>query len=1180
MDFPRIHTSTGFTLPKQGEMADTSRPEAVSGRKQPQKSAGNSGLALRLTQHDKSLLANNAVPELPSSPPIKQRIISTAPDSPTAGSSRVSHPGPAASFVLSAEQMHNATSDTGLIAAIASFPPTMQERLQRFRHNGHIKAVLTSASVFLATLRVRGIELSLLPEAPHTPILFARLGNYSLETEPWLLGSFFRKATVFFTTVDPEKISDTSCLSSMLHHRRHIQAFINMRDEAIQHVAINPCLTRLAARYNGKGLPDINLPAPLAAAPDMKVVLSRFCLSHQNHLRNNQNDDRTKALLNDGATLIDALQQRGIRLTLNHRRNKTSALLFNALTSLDVVKDHRIISSFLHKATVFFNAVDNARIRNTECLCTMLKHRLHIEMFTLMDDADIETVASHPLLLDLARHQLGKGLPAPEQIHDMTRPGDIKRLKETHSTQASGAFAAVIGQFVQEHQPALQQYLHIGSIQTLLNNAAKVLDILATRGIRLALNRRNPPTPSLFSTLKQCRVIDDYQLMSDYFYKAGVFFSVVDNAEIRDSYCLSNMMTYKYQIQTLTDTSDDYIRKVAGSPCLRQLCNVYRGKGLPDLNHINDFAGLEGLRDHRRELSFITTMCYARGMPSANEVLNFIHLFQDDDRALIPTVASMCKGRGIPDASLVTDFLTLGQVEQKKMLFNTLAVVCHALGIPSAAGVRNFLQWLPEGQTTIYLNLLGQFFSNAGVPELCMLRKHQKTLEKIFHQDLLPQPESKDTLAPEDRFKPFALFCVHPDKWRLSAEEFKDFLHATYFSSRHSALATMQAIVLNLGGAGVRLWLAKFNDNTPDMDTVTDALLVPAPLDIISFALSQLAAPHWLNYIELCKNLSPVPDRQQWESLATSMAKINARFPLNTNQKRMLLEILWSQDDRQVYVTHVDRLFLTVPTVRQLHHVYRQGNKQTMKAFLDACLVWRPTKSNPPGLPVIQALMDGLLLAYYPIDCPGEVPDHCFSRVGMQGPETGLIIDGAAVMTGNERLWHFVVAMLMELNRVGYRCTSDKTLSFIACQDNTPHLPRPRFTLTQTGFVITNWSVNHLKAFFLATDFEHHNAHPNICKKLALAHIKKAARMEQPKTTSGEPAAGKSATVFAEQGNGAGALEDTMPEDVDCLIEPPDLSWLQKESDFSEDFAQSKIESMSVEQMLALMAESEPDSPL
>ena len=671
------------------------------------------------------------------------------------------------------------------------------------------------------------------------------------------------------------------------------------------------------------------------------------------------------------------------------------------------------------------------------------------------------------------------------------------------------------------------------------------------------MNRDNPPIPSLFVSLKHFTVIDDYHLMTQFFHKAEVFFSAVNNEEIRDTCCFANMFRRKGHAQSLIEASDDNIRKFARSPCLRQLCQANAAKGLPNIDRINDFAGLEKLQGQDQMLSLVTTICYKSRMPSVDKVRSFIHTLRGQDQVAVSAIASMCKGQGIPDDSLLNDFLSL-KFAHKKETFGALATVCRSRGIPPADKVNEFLQWLPAEQTITYMRLLCQFFISTNMPELSVLMEQEKALETIFCQNPPPQPE---TNLLQDRFKPFALFCLNPGKWHLNNEEFKDFLDATHFPSRHLALDTMQSIVFNLGGPGVRLWLAKYHDNFKDMDAVTKALLMPASLEMVSFALSKLPASQWLTYIALCKNLSPMPDQKQWELLRGMMRIVDDQFPSSAIQKQMLLDILWSQDDSWVYVSRIDHLLKTVPTIRQLYHVYCQLNKQRMKAFLDACLTLHPITSRPPKLPVIEALVDGLLLAHYPIDCSDEIPDLCFSSIIDQDAGKSVTVDGATAMTGRERLWHFVIAMLMELNRVGYDYTN-KQLTFTYPHGGVIHLPRPRFTLTSSGFVIVNWSDKQLKRFFQATDFEYYNTHPNICEKLAQNHRQRAAMTDALETENAKAQATKNGSVISTPEEEASMVPDQ-------LIEPLDFSCLAREFDFPEDTAYSNPERSDMERMMA-----------
>ncbi len=1193
--------------------------QAVNNRKRTHDSDGNSSSAIQPAPHDKSLSVHRAVTRSSNGLPIKQRIISPLADSMAAGQAQEDHDNPAPTFVFTPESRQKATADTTLLETIDYFPADMQGRLLAFRQDEDIKTILTNASVFIETLKMRDIELTLRRTAPYKSVLFSSLARYNLEAEHRLISDFFRKATLFFAAVDTKKIKHTSCLSSMLASKRSVLEFINMRDEDIQHTAALPHLNRQATLNGGKSLPNHNsvLEAAEAVDSDLEATLSVFCLAHQSYLRENHTEERNKTLLNDCATLIDTLRQRDIRLT-PRRRSVLSALLFEIISPLDITKDYRIVLSFIGKATVFFQAVDSKRIKNTDCLSTMLKHRLHIEMFTVMDDSDIEMVASHPFLLDLAELQNSRGLPDPHRIKGITSRKDIKQLKtDLHTVQKSSVFQAIIDKFVPEHQTALQQHQHASAIVTLLNNAKKLLDTLKESNFVLSLNRRTPRSLSIFSTLANCRVIDDYHLMTNFFHMAEVFFATVDRSKLLSTGSFTCMIKRKKHIRSLMEISDDRMREFARNPCVQRLCTMNSNKGLPDPSQAKSFTELEQVWSHQQMSSVISKICAGQKMPDPAVVLDFIHQLQGLDPKLIDTISSICRGCCIPDTKLLDDFLTLQELEQSEKIFDTLANVCQARGLPPAAGVRDFLQWLPEGQTTYYLNLLKKLYSRAGIPDSFKLNKMTQELADIFHQCRPSQPE--DNLSTNDQLKLLALFCLNPDKWRLNAQTFKNFLCATHFQSRHSALATMQEILLRQGGAGLCLWLAKY-DHNQDMDAVTKALLAPASLNVIDFALSQLDAPEWLNYIELCKNLSPKPSREQWESLTKLTKNVDIDFQVSTTQKRVLLEVLWCQHDFWTYITQLNRLFKTVPTVSQLHRLFRLNNRRWMNTFLDACLAWRPTKKNPPKLNTIETLLDGLLLVHYPIDCPGAIPDHCFSKISASERRKSVIIDGDAVMTGNERLWHFVVTMLVEINRIGYDFNG-LILSVKNQYGRTLKVPKPKFSLTNTGFLINNWSISHLEKFFWATDFVHYNEHPDICKTLASEHMKKATEEEKNEATipeqwldktaatlrhnpslpadtqnsepvdvcrsatslsaeinraiiSGQPLAGPASEATA-VGDDARETSGSLTEE---LPELPDFSWLLKELDYPEDQVHMTSDDMSVEKMLAILDPS-PDSP-
>ena len=1250
MNFSQLLTPPQFSLQGRGDVSDATL--AVNTRKR--SSTTTSSSVVRAIQYDTHLASPSRSEQLPDAPAIKRRLISIAPEASGAAESVADRP-PNQPFILTPEQQQEATSDRRLASIIDYLPPALHERLQTFRDDQEIRVILTNVSVLLKMLSARKINLSHQRKKPYAPTLFALLDKCNLSKDGQLIAEYVRKAAVFFSVVDTRNIKDTGCLTNMIQYKSHMRAFIKMSDDDIQSISTSPNLKQLACIYSGKGLPDGHNPvletgrhnlAPERSVSqlrethntDLNEILDAFPPSHREHLLMSPDDRHSRILLNDARILIDTLKQKNIPLALNTRQ-QPSAQLFDLIKDMDPVKDCQFISTFFRKAVVFFANVDASLFRRTWHLSSMLQHRIHVELFAAMKDADIAAIARHPLLVPISCYCRGRGLPDPERIRHITRLrelGDEINAQNVANAapQADDALETVISYFLLPHQRDLQQYRHIESIQLLLRSAARLVETLEKRKIKLTMNRCQPPTPSLFSLLRYFVVIDHYHLMTLYFNKVEVFFSAVDTSVIRNTSCLSNMIRLKAQIRSLVETNDDTVRELASNRCLGP-SKQEASKNLPaasedaaplDDSGVDNCAERENLLSQQDILPFVTSMCYDQGLPNADDVRDFLKHLRGQSLSVLYTIASMCKGRGIPDTRLIDDFLML---KLDEVTLGMLATVCRAQGIPPADDVSNFLQWLPTEQITASMNLLCQFFSCTGVPKLSALIEEEKALETIFCSK--QPPEASTSL--KNQFKLFALFCLNPNKWHLNREEFKDFLDTAHFSSRRLALDTMQSIVLNLGGPGVSLWLTRYHNNCQHMDVVTTALLMPAPLGTISNALSQLPAAQWLMYIESCKRLSPLPNQKQWELLQALMQKVDVDYPPGTANRKMLLEILWSQDDCWTYVSHIDSLLKTVPTVRQLHKVYCQFTKKKMKNFLDACLVWRSGKNNPPEQHDIESLMDGLLVAHYPIDCSWEIPGMSFSNINENSTNKGVTIDGTSVMTGKERLWHFVTAMLMELNRVGYDYCNNR-LTLKSQDGKNLHLPKPKFTLTDSGFAILNWPSQLLGAFFLATDFKKYNSHPNVCEKLAQVYRNKAVTADyptaaaadrvttQPVTTqtvttqtvatqtvatqtvatqtiatqavtnraaTSQVAATRAVTsravtsqsVTAQVSHQAVVPVTPVPDSLTSMpketslntphysMNLPDFSWLEREFDFPEDLVKSAPKALSVEKVLA-----------
>ena len=71
-----------------------------------------------------------------------------------------------------------------------------------------------------------------------------------------------------------------------------------------------------------------------------------------------------------------------------------------------------------------------------------------------------------------------------------------------------------------------------------------------------------------------------------------MFFSVVDAQQIKNTRCLTSMLNTKTQIQQFAKEHEDNIRSVAASPYLRQISSMCNGRGIPTAEEVNDFVGL------------------------------------------------------------------------------------------------------------------------------------------------------------------------------------------------------------------------------------------------------------------------------------------------------------------------------------------------------------------------------------------------------------------------------------------------------------------------------------------------------------------------------------------------------------------------------------------------------------
>ena len=561
--------------------------------------------------------------------------------------------------------------------------------------------------------------------------------------------------------------------------------------------------------------------------------------------------------------------------------------------------------------------------------------------------------------------------------------------------------------------------------------------------------------------------------------------------------------------------------KGEGRTLLPSISSMCSGRGIPTAREVNDFVGLEVFKGEGRTLlPSISSMCSGRGIPTAREVNDFVGLevFKGEGRTLLPSISSMCNGRGIPTAREVNDFVGLEVFKgEGRTLLPSISSMCHGRGIPTAREVNDFVRWLPSDEKKSLLKHSCRIFISFGLPAEEKRTENENKLRQCLKQQGYStdiggdRRDDEDELLESSQMKALALFFSAPAKWNMTIAEFHQYLTA-HKSPRNervavcSALKSLLQILAIHGGPGIRFWIEMDHKEPGCKESLTKALSIPAPLALTKFALTQLPEPGRQEYLELCRNLKPAPTREQWNALKPLRQQLGQRFEC-TLSKRIMLEILWQQsaDNRSKYADKMDELFKTVPTISQWHRLHRVLGPQKVQQFMDACLDYQATPETAPDVTIQQRLLEGMLLTNHYLPEHIDIPDLCFSNRNRVSTDDkrGVIVDGDYVMSGQIRLWHFITAMLIELEQTEYQFKHQR-LTVLPAVGAPVVLENPEFTLTDTGFVINNWTLEQLTAFFRATEFtEQWYEEPQ--DKRDLCAIRLEAKLAQMKARTTEP---------------------------------------------------------------------------
>ena len=866
---------------------------------------------------------------------------------------------------------------------------------------------------------------------------------------------------------------------------------------------------------------------PAAREILLENIIANFLPRHQEEIREHLNDEDVQRILNEVRNFLTLLSDSGIKLSPGRGRIPTPSL-FGRLRKLSITKDAETIRKFFEKATSFFSAVNTTQTKNTSCLSTMLDSYTHLTNFANETEDNLRLLASHPYLKQITSMCDRRGVPDP--IH-------AAAMVEWECWKTNGIFNHELFRTFASMRSGRGLFDDEAEITAILAWPCWRVDgefsMELLRTISAMMSRKGFPDKAKLEALLAWNC---WQLDGKFSMELLRIFSSMMNAcglpqkeqveailawpcwQIDGKFSFELLRTFSSMSHGRGLIKQAEVERVLAWPCwqvdgkfsfnlLRTFSSMFHGRGLIKQAVAERVLALPCWQvDGKFSFDLLRTvasMMVGRGLLEKAPIEELLAwpCWQVDGKfslRLLRVFSSIMCGHGIPEQADVEALLAwpCWQVDGKVSIdrLHMFAAMNHGRGMPDQATAEAFLAWLPlRTQTSdkgqMYLRSACRAFVRTRVLDPKVLTDIEAALCPYFTEDITSDDghssDNEDEQSEMGQLKALTLFCAASAKWQRNLGEIQQFLAAYNTTSHsrtvvHTIMDSLIQILANHGQAGVRLWLEHHSRQPDSRGRLSAALSISAPLALAKFALKQLPESEWQDYIALCKNLLPTPDKEQWQALKPLRDLLNKRFSL-TLSKRTMLEILWSHSDnnRPRYQEKINALLKIVPATTQLIRLQQAFGQKKMQAFLDACLTWHNAvqlSANPavvPELKIQELLLEGLLVANHYLSEHGPIPQLCFSRQSAGSNGQGVIIDGEAALTGQQRLWHFIAAMLIELKQTGYQFKRQQLR--ISPPDSKPIiLPKPEFTAAYTGFVITNWSLEQLTAFFQATEFTDH----------------------------------------------------------------------------------------------------------
>ena len=390
------------------------------------------------------------------------------------------------------------------------------------------------------------------------------------------------------------------------------------------------------------------------------------------------------------------------------------------------------------------------------------------------------------------------------------------------------------------------------------------------------------------------------------------------------------------------------------------------------------------------------------------------------------------------------------------------------------------MQWLsgkePWNQSAI--TVMARLYSGAytghkplGLPDINKLRQVEQKLTALmlFEEH---NPDDDDELL--SLIKIVALYLANDGGTRqLYWADCKAWLQQSAgFLAKKDALRQLLLTLHYHGGRGVKEAMALISGK-PEASKrfVLHALGRGYDLAAVQYALEAIEPSEWQEYLFFTRELDPVPDCQQWQTIKGYLDTLSQVLP-NQEYQRRFLTLIWpfSSPDRERFVQPdaLRGLRTFLPSVQVMRQLSKSLTTAELRTLCDTCLAYRAGHPDQQGLPI---LFKALLLAQLPLFGHGDIPPGILAQIHDQ-PE-GVVIGGNPTLGVKDPVTLFIQVMAVILAEF-WDCeytVNGPTLTLWPHGSTVPiTLPTPNLAWHPNGVQIRHWTSADLHRFYQATE--------------------------------------------------------------------------------------------------------------